>query len=125
MSQIMKVFTGVFMVLFLMISSSGVLGAFCQILRAQNTHAAMIDELENSNYAESVIEACFDTAKEEGYQLQLSLYTKKEFIATCVSKKEVPENLEEIQMMEVVLRYPIQIAFFDIDVEQQLFGYAR
>lgn len=125
MSQVMKAFMGVFMVLFLMTTSTGVLGAFYQILHAQNTHAVMVDELENSDYARSVMEACFDTAEKEGFHLQLSLYSDTEEIKKCTSKAELPENTEDISMAEVVLNYSIVIAFFDIDMEQQLFGYAR
>ena len=125
MSQVMKIFTGVFMVLFLMTTSAGVLGAFCQILRAQNTHAAMIDELENSNYAKGVIEACFAIAQEEDYKLQISFYTENQAIQTYVKKEELPDVIQGIRMAEVVLQYPIELAFFEIDVEQQLYGYAR
>ena len=101
MSQIIKVFTGVFMVMLLITTSAGVLGAFGQMIRAQNTHAAMIDELENSNYAKSVIEACFETAQEEKYHLQLTFYSADERIATCVSQEELPESLEEVHLVEV------------------------
>lgn len=125
MSQVIKVFTGVFMVMFLITTSAGVLGAFAQMIRAQNTHAAMIDELENSNYAKAVIEACFDTAQEENYHLQLTFYSADTVIATCVSKDELPEQLEEIHLVEVILQYPVELAFFKLNVEQELFGYAR
>lgn len=125
MSQIMKAFTGIFMVLLLMITSAGVLGAFYQILHAQNTHAIMLDELENSAFSKSVIEACFDTAEAEKYRLQMNLFSVSEGIAICSGKEELPENTEDVTMIEVVLFYDIEIAFFEIAKEQQLFGYAR
>lgn len=125
MSQVMKTFTGVFMVLFLVVTSTGVLGAFCQILHAQNTHAVMIDELENSDYTKSVMEACFETAEQEGLHLQLNLYSDTEEIEKCLSKAELPESTEMVSMVEVLLNYSIEIPFLDVNVEQQLFGYAR
>lgn len=125
MSQVMKAFTGVFMVLFLMTTSTGVLGAFYQILHAQNTHALMIDELENSDYAKPVMEACFKTAEEENYHLQLSLYSETEEIKTCTAATDLPEDTKQVSMVEVVMNYSIKVAFFEVDVEQQLFGYAR
>ncbi len=125
MSQVMKAFMGVFMVLFLMITSTGVIGAFYQILHAQNTHAMMIDELENSDYAKPVMEACFEIAEAENYRLQLSLYSDSEGIKTCTSADELSEYIDGITMVEVVLFYDIEIAFFEIAKEQQLFGYAR
>lgn len=125
MSQVMKAFTGVFMVLFLMTTSTGVLGAFYQILHAQNTHALMIDELENSDYAKPVMEACFKTAEEENYHLQLSLYSETEEIKTCTVATDLPEDTKQVSMVEVVMNYSVKVAFFEVDVEQQLFGYAR
>lgn len=125
MSQIMKAFMGVFMVLLLMTTSAGVLGAFYQILHAQNTHAVMLDELENSDFAKQIMEACFETAEEESYRLQLSLYSTSKEITTCTSVVELPDNTEDVMMVEVVLFYDIEIAFFEIAKEQQLFGYAR
>ena len=125
MSQIMKAFMGVFMVLLLMTTSAGVLGAFYQILHAQNTHAVMLDELENSDFAKPIMEACFETAEVESYRLQLSLYSTSKEITTCTNVAELPDNTEDVMMVEVVLFYDIEIAFFEIAKEQQLFGYAR
>ena len=125
MSQVMKAFMGVFMVLFLMAASIGVLGAFCQVLHAQNTHAVMIDELENSDYARTVMEACFETVEQEEYRLQLSLYSDTEEEQICTSSAELPKTTANVTMVKVVLFYDIEIAFFDVVTEQQLFGYAR
>jgi hypothetical protein len=125
MSQVMKAFMGVFMVLFLMTTSTGVLGAFYQILYAQNSHAVMVDELENSDFAKSVMEACFETAEREEYRLQMSLYSSSKDTCICTSKEELPAETEDITMVEVLLFYDIEIAFFEIAKEQQLFGYAR
>lgn len=47
MSQIIKAFTGIFIVMFMMVSATGILGAFLQTLHAQNLHAAIINELED------------------------------------------------------------------------------
>ena len=125
MSQVMKAFMGVFMVLFLMVTSTGVLGAFYQILHAQNTHAVMLDELENSDFARPVIEACFENAEQEAYRLQMSLYSSTEDIRICTSREDLPTDTSDITMVEVILFYDIEIAFFEIAKEQQLFGYAR
>ncbi len=125
MSQVMKAFMGVFMVLFLMATSTGVIGAFYQVLHAQNTHAIMIDELENSDYARNVMEACFEIAEQEDYRLQLSLYSDTEQGKICISSADIPETTANVNLVEVVLFYDIEITFFEIATEQQLFGYAR
>lgn len=125
MSQVMKAFMGVFMVLLLVTTSAGVLGAFYQILHAQNTHAVMLDELENSDFAKGIMEACFETAELEEYRLQMNLFSESEEIQTCMSIEELPNNTEDVTMVEVILFYDIELAFFEIATEQQLFGYAR
>ena len=125
MSQIMKAFMGVFMVLLLVTTSAGVLGAFYQILHAQNTHAVMLDELENSDFAKHVLKSCFEIADAEEYRLQMNLYTNSNEIWTCLDVEELPEDTKDVTMMEVILFYDIEIAFFQIAQEQQLFGYAR
>jgi hypothetical protein len=125
MSQVMKAFMGVFMVLFLMATSTAVMGAFYQVLHAQDTHALMIDELENSDYSKNVMKACFQIAEQENYRLQLSLYSNTEEGIICTSSADIPKSVSNIMMVEVVLFYDIEIAFFEIATEQQLFGYAR
>lgn len=125
MSQVMKAFMGVFMVLFLMVTATGVIGAFCQVLHAQNTHAIMIDHLENSDYANNVIKACFKMAQQEDYRLQLTLYSDTEEGKICTGSADVPADTSNITMVEVVLFYDIKITFFEVARQQQLFGYAR
>lgn len=125
MSQIMKAFMGVFLVLLLITTATGVLGAFYQILHAQNTHAVMLDELENSDFAKRIMEACFETAEAEAYRLQMNLYASSKEVLSCTSSAELPDNTKEVTAVEVILFYDIEIAFFGITEEQQLFGYAR
>ena len=52
MSQIMKSFLGLFLIMFMVVTSAGVLSGFLSVLSAQNTHAAIISELEDSDFAE-------------------------------------------------------------------------
>jgi hypothetical protein len=125
MSQVLKGFMGVFLVLFLMATSTGMIGAFYQMLHAQNTHASMINELENSNYARNVMETCFEVAEKQDYRLQLSLYLDTEERKICTRSTDIPETTANVTMVEVVLCYDIRIAFFDVSTEQQLSGYAR
>ena len=119
MSQVIKTFTGVFMVLFLMASATGVLGAFYQIMHAQNTHSHMIDEIENSDYARGVLETCFTIANEEEYRLQISLYSDTEQTQICTDADALPEQTGMINMAEVSLYYDVEIPFFDVAMEQQ------
>lgn len=125
MSQIIKAFTGIFIVLFMMTTATGILGAFLQVSHVQNLHASMIQELENSNYADTVLEECFSVVKECGYELEIVFYGKNGEYFKCESFEAVMENTCEISSAKVTLRFPIKIAFFDIYLKQEVFGYGR
>ena len=124
MNQVIKAFTGIFIIMFMMVSSTGVLGAFMRTLQAQDIHAIVIDELENSNYAKGVVEKLFTTVEERGYQLQIIFYQEDGSAITCRSAEEMIEE-ENIVMAKVVLEYSLQLAFFQITEPQQIVGYAR
>lgn len=104
MSQIMKAFMGIFIILFMVFSSMGVLGAFLQVERALEFHSSVIDELENSDYADVVLENCLKEAEQYGYELEVTMYEE------CA---------------EVDLGFNIRIPFFGIESGQKIHGYGR
>ena len=125
MSQIIKAFTGVFIVLFLMATSTGILEAFMQTLQAQNLHGKVIDELENSDYSLSVLEETFQLVADYGVTLEVLLYLEDGSFLRCDSQDSVPESLGAVTMAEVALDYPVQIPFVGLDKSHRLVGYAR
>ena len=56
----MKTFLGVFLIMFMVVTSSGVLSGFMTVVEAQNLHAQIINELEDSDYDSSVAQTCFE-----------------------------------------------------------------
>ena len=125
MSQIIKAFTGVFFMLLMMCLSVGILGMFLQTVHAQNLHASMINELENSHYAKSVIEECFRVSNEYGYDLDMTLYDKTKGVLRCEDVAFIPEDCTDISMVEVELMYSLKMEWLGIDVQQKSFGYGR
>lgn len=125
MSQIMKAFTGLFVMMYMMVAATGMLGVFFQTIHAQNLHATIIDELENSDYAKAVLEESFSVVQEAGYEMEITLYTDYDGWIKCANANEIPTETAQISMAKVVLRYPFQVAFFELNETQELFGYAR
>lgn len=125
MSQIMKAFTGVFILLFLTIASMGILACFLQVLHAENLHTSIVDELENSNYARPVLEESFLACEEANYELEVILYLQGEESVVCKTKTDIPSNLQDVQMAKINLSYPISLSFFQLKEEKQLSGYGR
>ncbi len=125
MSQILKAFTGIFIVLFMMCSALGILGVFFQTLQAQDFHAVIINELENSSYAHTVAEQAFTASEAYGYELEIIFYQEDEMPVVCREAEAIPENIKEVQMAQVTLQYPVEIIFFQVAEKQTVIGYAR
>ena len=125
MSQIMKAFTGIFVVLFLTVASMGLLGAFLQVSRAQSFHASVIDELENSDYSRLVLEECLLAAEGNQYELSITLYEAEGGYTVCQNSTEVPIEQVRIDMARVDMKFHITIPFFGVDNEQFISGYGR
>lgn len=125
MSQIMKTFMGIFLLLFLMASSAGVLGAFLQVLNAQDMHAMIVDELENSNYCLPVLRESFQKAENYGYDLEVILYRENHETYVCTEKEVLPQNTNDMEMAKVTLVFYFEIPFLRIRQSYGISGYAR
>ena len=125
MNQIIKAYTGIYLLLLLMMGSTGVIGAHLQILQVQNLHSMIVDELENSDYAKPILEAAVDLAEEWGYKLELVLYREQESGAVCKVNTDIPAEVDDVFMAKVQLEYELSMSFFDINAPQKLVGYAR
>ena len=79
--------------------------------RAQNYHAAVVQELENSDYADDVIASAIEKAEENGYgELK-------------IEKKESSSTGEAYA--KVTLPYHYSIPILSIDWDHEIVGYAR
>lgn len=110
MKHIPVIYISVFMILFGVSVSTGLIKANMTALRAAEFHMDAIAEIENSNFADSVIDACVNQAAECGYQLNVEKFTDTKGVTN---------------MAEVVLSYDYRIPFLNIDNKYCKRGYAR
>ena len=123
MSEIMKTFLGVFLIMFMVVTSSGVLSGFMTVVEAQNLHAQIINELEDSDYDSSVAQTCFQNASKAGDTLELKLYMTDNSIMTVTDASQITSS-DEIEKARVELKFTYAVAFFGIEQEHVLSGYA-
>ena len=123
MSQIMKTFLGVFLIMFMVVISSGVLSGFMTVVEAQNLHAQIINELEDSDYDSSVVQTCFENASKAGDTLELKLYMTDNSIRTVTDASQIASS-DEIEKARVELKFTYELAFFGLEQEHVLSGYA-
>lgn len=125
MSQIMKAFTGIFMVLFMTVVSMGLLGAFLQVSKARSFHAMVIDELENSDYNKGVLQECLHAANDNKYDMTITLYEAEGGYAVCKSVSDIPEDIGSIDLARVDMEFCIIIPFLGVENSQNISGYGR
>lgn len=125
MSQIMKAFTGIFMVLFMTAVSMGLLGAFLQVSKARSFHAMVIDELENSDYHKDVLEECLLAAEKNKYNMTVTLYEAEGGYVVCKSAADIPIDIASIDLARVDMEFFIIIPFLGVENAQNISGYGR
>ena len=125
MSQIVKAFLGVFLTLFMAVVALGVLTAYMEVMNAQDMQARIVDELENSDFNASVMNACFEQCAKAGYELAVTLYGGDGSVASIHKKEEVLAPAADVTMAKVELRFTMKSGFLGIDQSRTLVGYAR
>ena len=125
MSQVMKGFMGIFLLLLLAVSALGLLGGFLQVLRAQSFHSGVICELEDSDYASAVIEECLQKGKENGYALEVTVFYKTGGNLILTREEQVSQITKDVDLARVEMTFDIRIPLFGIESTQRLSGYGR
>jgi hypothetical protein len=125
MSQIMKAFMGVFLTLFMAVTSLGILSAYLEVMNAQDMQARMVDEIENSDFSPAVMRECYTQCEQSGYTLVITLFCEEQVLRTIHSKSEIPDSIAGVEVAKVELRFPFRVAFLGIEKEHAFTGYAR
>lgn len=125
MSQIMKAFLGIFIILFMAGTMIGIFSIYLTAIRAQNLQAELLCEMENSAYYRDVICEGFRSAEKNGFSLEVTLYEKDGGTQLCCSSAAVPADTTNIHMARVTLGFPLELPLLGIREEYSMTGYAR
>jgi hypothetical protein len=121
----MKAYMGIFLVLLLTFCSAGILGGFLNVVNAQDMHADMVNELENSSFYPGVLADCFQKADRAGYDLSVTLYQEDYTLITCTDSDTIPADTSRVEMAKVELTFPLRMGFFEVEQAHTFCGYAR
>lgn len=125
MSQLLKSFMGIFLILFMIVTSLGILAAYFQVMNAQDLQARIVNEVENGDYAAPVVKNCFDYAAKNGYKLAVTYYYEDGGVVQATQKEAALSDVEMVEMARIDLSFPFRVAFFKIDKEHTFSSYAR
>ena len=124
MSQVIKAFTGVFFLMLLTLLGSGIVSAQLDSAYARDYKEAVVAEIENSGFCESVMNACITQAREDGYELTMTVYQSGEEPIVVGSKVDGDIMAENVEMVEILLNYDYSIPFLNYMSRHTLRGYA-
>ena len=113
MSTTVKTYIGIFILMLSMFSMAGVMSATIDAENARDFHASVIAEIEDANFAPSVIQACKTQAALAGYELLID------------DSSIVRDDDGKPTLMEVILKYQYRIDFLGVISTQQIRGFAR
>lgn len=110
MKSAIETMTGIIVITIMTVIGTSLITASLNTLNAQNYHAAVIQEIEESNYAPAVIENCKKTAKENKFKnLEIT----------------VKESTNGKKYAKVVLEYNYSIPILNMFMDNRIPGYAR
>ena len=124
MSQVIKAFTGIFFLMLLTLLGSGIVSAQLDSAYARDYKEAVVAEIENSGFCESVMNACLTQAREDGYELTMTIYQSGEEPIVVESKVDGDIMAENVEMVEILLNYDYSIPFLNYMSRHTLRGYA-
>lgn len=124
MSQVIKAFTGVFFLMLLALLGSGIVSAQMDSAYARDYKEAVVAEIENSGCCENVMNACIVQAREDGYELTMTVYQSGEEPIVVGAEAEGTIMAENVEMVEILLNYDYSIPFLNYMSRHSLRGYA-
>lgn len=113
MSTTIKTYVGIFILLLSVFTMAGVMSASIDSNNARDFHASVIAEIEDSNFAPSVINACKTQASNAGYELLID------------ENSIVKDEDGKPTLMEVILKYNYHVDFLGVISTQQIRAFAR
>jgi len=125
MSQIVKSFLGVFLILFLMLCCLGIFGAYLSVAQAQNIHARVTGELEDSHYNPEVMRTLFRETEDMGYLLNIILYGEGVSEYEVKNPGDIPMDTSPYNQAKVSMEFQLALPVFDIGEAHMLVAFAR
>lgn len=113
MSTVIKSYLTIILIVLAVIIFAGIISVTVDVQNARDYHAACVNEIESSNHASSVIDACKTDAANNGYELIVSSY-----------KNDI-DGINSTTLTKVVLKYDYTINFLNLSSEKEIVGYAR
>lgn len=132
MKQIFETFLGMFFLFLLIVCSMTCLSAAVDARNADKYKTEYIAQMENSDYAQGVVEKVFEDAADQDYEIKMMFY--KDVNGAMSTSPEV-STIEEFHnlvgdttgtyMVRLELTFPYLFPMLEATTHHTLLGYAR
>lgn len=123
MEVVIKVYVGLFMLLYFVFTAGGIVNTQMKVAHAQDYKNDVIAVLENSNFHSDVARSCIEEGEKRGYQIEIYEYDKSGRVYELSA--DTFEMAEEIVMAKVILAFSYSFNPFSTDTKCELWGYTR
>lgn len=124
MSVIIKSFMGVFFFLLVIFSGVGIVGYQMQVNSAAGFKQDVIEELQNSNFAPSVVNACILEGERSQYEVSIDISSSDGTRATYT--KDCPAaDTSDVAAAYVTVRCKSRFPLLGLETSNQFRGFAR
>jgi hypothetical protein len=129
--EIFETWLGVFFLALLMVTGVSILSAGIDARNADAAKTGYIAEIENSNFAPSVINGVLDDAEQAGYDITLDLYHSRtpgatgDLVTRDVTTADEIGDTSDVYMARVQLDFDYAFPLLKSVTPHTLIGYAR
>ncbi len=113
MSLVIKTYMGMFLILLSLVTMLGSISMCIDVMNAKDFHNGVLAQIQEANFAPSVIEACKVSALERGYTLDID------------DSSQLGEEKGEKGLVEVRMGYELGIPLFQLTEQFEMRAIAR
>lgn len=124
MPTVIKSFIGVFFFALIVFLGMGILNYQADVDRALSYRQDVVQELQNSNFAPSVMNACIQTGAARGYHVSIDVAAGDGTHNTYTSESPAV-NSAEVVSAYVTVEYKSRLPFLGVETANVLRGFAR
>ncbi len=113
MSLVIKTYMGIFLILLSLLTMLGTISMCIDVVNARDFHNSVLTQIQEANFAPSVLMACQEAAVSRGYQLHID------------DTSQMSADKGKKGLVEVRVGYELEIPLFQLKEQHEIYGIAR
>ena len=124
MSVIIKSFMGIFFFSLVVFLGVGIINYQADVSQASSYKQDVIEELQNSNFAPSVMNACIQNGADHNYEVSIDVSSGDGSHSTY-SESALAEDTSDVTAAYVTVNYKSRLPFLGLETSNCLRGFAK